>query len=107
MSTEEKIMTMISYAGAGRMKLIEAMRLAGDRKYEEGLQLVDESDKDIVKCHQAQTEILFQNSSDPSAPGSNISVMLIHAMDQVMNTMSMRDLVYEMIHMLERREKHD
>lgn len=105
MGNEEKIMTMISYAGAGKMKLVEAIRTAAEGNYEEAMKLIEESDNDIALCHKAQTDILFKDSKNPNSGSSNLSVLLIHAMDQVMNTMSMCDMVKEIIDLVERRTK--
>lgn len=53
---EERIMKMISFAGAGRTKLVEAMRKAAAGNYDEAYQLIDASDEDILKCHKEQTK---------------------------------------------------
>lgn len=103
---EETIMTMISYAGAGRCKLVEAMREAAKGNYEKAYELIELSDSDITTCHKAQTEALFSicNENDVNP---KISVLLIHAMDQVMDTMNMRDMVIEMINLVKGRIDDD
>lgn len=102
MDESKKIMTMISYAGSAKTKLITAMRETSKRNYKKAYQLIEEADKDLEACHQAQTNILFKDcdTSDVNDFKNNISVLLIHAMDQVMDAMNMRDIVYEMINLV-------
>ena len=84
-----KIMQMISYAGYAKTKIMEAMHSAIEGELETAHNLMKEADKDLEMCHQAQTDILFDDCKDISATNHNISVLLIHAMDQVMDTMKL------------------
>ena len=101
---QEKIMTMISYAGAAKTKLMLAMREAGNSNYEKVNQLIDEADADLELCHKTQTEILFSDCNNIEGKETNniVSVLLVHAMDQVMDAMAMRDMVYEIVNLVRR-----
>jgi PTS system cellobiose-specific IIA component len=86
MSTEKKginevAMEVIMNAGDGRDKIDDALAAmaAGDLNQAENL--LEEAEKNIVKAHNAQTEVI---QSQVSGEDTEYSLLFIHAQDTVM-----------------------
>lgn len=99
---QEQILTMISYAGAAKTKVMSAMEKAAKGDFQSAEKLIDEADNDLQISHQAQTNVVFKDceNGDISNSEINISALMVHAMDQVMNAMAMRDMAYEIINII-------
>ena len=99
---EKNIITMISFAGAAKSKVISAIRKAAEKNYEEAEMMLNEAEEDLANAHKAQTEFLFKDCNDKTQnlTKTEVSVLLVHAMDQVMDAMLMRDLAAEIINLV-------
>lgn len=94
MNTETVSMTIIAYSGDARTLAFQALNAAKSGNYEEADRLMKESDENIVKAHQAQTDLLVAEANDEKI---EINVLLIHSQDHLMTSMAVRELIKEII----------
>lgn len=95
----ESIMGLIVHSGNAKSECMEAIQLAKKGDFDgakEKFQLANEA---LGEAHRAQTSLLTQE-----AKGENVevSMLLIHAQDHLMNSITFRDLAQEMIDLYER-----
>lgn len=104
-STEEINMlsfNIILHAGNARSFAMEAIFLAKEAEFAEARQKIEEADKEFVEAHKVQTKLLQQEASGEPV---NVSVILVHSQDHLMNAMTVKELANEMIEMYERITK--
>ena len=94
-SLEEIVMPMIAAAGEGRALVFEALDAALDGDLDGAHALLEQADERIREAHLIQ----FRHLIRPEAAGENVPIKLIvvHAMDTLMITMSERDLAKRLI----------
>ena len=90
---------IILHAGNGKANAMEAIQEAKSGDFEAADKKITEANIDLRKAHQFQTKLL-----QDEANGSNkeISIILIHAEDHLMTSMTVRDLASEMIDLYRR-----
>jgi PTS system cellobiose-specific IIA component len=98
--TEQIVFTIILHAGNARSHCFEALNLARIGKYKEASECLEESAKEIQKAHIIQTN-LFQ--AEAKGEKQEISLLVVHAQDHLMNALLARDLIKEMIGMIQDR----
>ncbi len=103
---DEKIIeisfNIIAYAGDAKGLAFEAIREAKAGNIESAREKIVESKDVMVKAHRFQTE-LIQNEA--SGNKTEMSVILVHAQDHLMNAMNFQQLAEEFIDLYERIEK--
>lgn len=89
---------MISSGGESRSLIFEALMEAKQGKIKEARELIKKSHQPSVEAHKLQMEMLTKE-----ARGENIgsSVLLVHAQDILMATVTERDLATFMIDLFE------
>ena len=90
---------IIGYAGNAKGMTFEAISLAKDGNIENARQLLNESKEELNKAHRCQTELIQQEACGNK---TDISVVLIHAQDHLMNTMNYQMLADERINIYEK-----
>lgn len=93
-SINEIAFQIILYGGNGRSCAMEAIQYAKERNFEEATGLIKEAEQEINKAHKFQTELL-QNEAQGTE--SELNLLLIHSQDHLMNAITVKDLVNEMI----------
>ncbi|GAA4057004.1 PTS lactose/cellobiose transporter subunit IIA [Amphibacillus indicireducens] len=95
----ETAFQIILHAGNGKSNAMEAIQEAKSGDFEAADNKLNEANIDLRKAHQFQTKLL-----QDEANGSNkeISIILIHAQDHLMTSMTVRDLAIEMIDLYRR-----
>lgn len=103
---DEKIIeisfNIIAHAGDAKGLAFEAIREAKAGNIESAREKIVESKDVMVKAHRFQTE-LIQNEA--SGNKTEMSVILVHAQDHLMNAMNFQQLAEEFIDLYERIEK--
>lgn len=94
-----KIFEMISAAGTARAKFIEAIRAAKAENFEEAQKLIAEGGECFVVAHKVHAEMISSEaeSIDTAGEKSNVSLLLVHAEDQMMSAESFRLISEEFI----------
>jgi PTS system cellobiose-specific IIA component len=85
---------IIVSAGNAKTEAYAALRSARDGDFEKAEEHLKNSEKEIVEGHKAQTKLLSQEAGGEKVP---ISMLLLHAQDTLMTTMSECNLIEEMI----------
>lgn len=92
---ENVIFDLIVHSGNARGLLYDALDAAENGSYEESDLLMKKAEDEMVVAHNVQTELI----QDDLRGNGNISLLLIHAQDQFMTTMSEQALIERLIKM--------
>lgn len=90
---------LILHAGNAKSLLMEAMYKARDGKIKEAREKMNEAKVELNKAHHSQTSLI---QSEASGEKYDINILLIHAQDHLMNAMTTKDLVEEIIYLHEK-----
>lgn len=99
MTTEEVQMLsfqIILHAGNARSDVMEALHLAKKGQFEEAAEKIKSADESFTEAHHMQTNLL---QDEANGKQTELSVILIHAQDHLMNALTVKDLAVEMIDM--------
>ncbi len=99
MDYQNIVMQLIVNGGNARSKSIEAIRLAKIGKIAEARVLHEQACDDLARAHEVQAH-LIQEEAD--GKGQNVTLLMVHAQDHLMNAMTVKDLAQEMIDMYEK-----
>lgn len=102
MNTEMIIMELVVNAGNARSIAIEALRQAKIGDYEKAEELIQEADSTLLAAHNAQTDMI---QNEVKGEKTEVSLLMVHAQDHLMNAITVLDLVKEMIDILKVKEK--
>ncbi|MCM8712048.1 PTS lactose/cellobiose transporter subunit IIA [Clostridium sp. SYSU_GA19001] len=91
---EEIIMNLIVNGGDARSRAMMAIQSAKEGNIEQAKQLLVEASEALDKAHNYQTN-LIQNEA--AGNKTEISLLMVHAQDHLMNAMTVRDLAQEFI----------
>ncbi|WP_077307415.1 PTS lactose/cellobiose transporter subunit IIA [Terribacillus halophilus] len=96
MNIEEKAFQLILHGGDGRSYAMEAMTLARQQKFEEAKQKIQLSKEAINEAHHIQTELI---TAEAGGQQSQLSLLMVHAQDHLMNAMTVREMAEEIIYL--------
>lgn len=103
---DEKIIeisfNIIAHAGDAKGLAFEAIKEAKEGNIEAARECIKKSKEGMVVAHRFQTE-LIQNEA--SGNKTEMSVILVHAQDHLMNAMNFQQLAEEFIDLYERLER--
>lgn len=95
---EENVFPIISLAGESKSLAYEALRLAKEKKFEEAAEKIKEADEIMLKSHEFQTNLITREADGEKI---EITMLFVHAQDHLMTAMSEKNLIKEMISLLE------
>lgn len=101
MGYEETIMTMIVKSGEAKSCCMRAIAAARVENYVEADRLLEDASDYLAGAHLLQTGLL---SEEANGNVHEITLLMIHAQDHLMNTMTVKDLGSEMIAMMKDRK---
>lgn len=84
---------IILHAGNGKANAMEAIQEAKSGDFEAADKKINDANIDLGKAHQFQTKLL---QDEANGSDKEISIILIHAQDHLMTSMTVRDLAIEM-----------
>ena len=91
------VMELITHAGDARSLAIEAIRSARSGNFEDADSKMNEAEAQLIEAHNVQTSLLVRETNgDPV----QVSLLLVHAQDHLMNAITVKDLALEMIAMM-------
>ncbi|MCM8712006.1 PTS lactose/cellobiose transporter subunit IIA [Clostridium sp. SYSU_GA19001] len=101
-SLEQIVMELVVNGGDAKSKAMQAIKAAKKGDMNLAKQKINEANESLCKAHEIQTN-LIQNE----AAGNHVQVtlLMVHAQDHLMNAITIRDLVQEMIDMYEEFRK--
>lgn len=99
MDYQETIMGIIVNSGNARSKAMEAIASAKEGQYKEARNKLEEAGKDLAKAHRVQTDLIQGEARGNKA---EVTLLMVHAQDHLMNAMTVRDLAGEFIDLYEK-----
>lgn len=94
MTIETIMMELVVNGGNARSCAMQAIAAAREGKPDLAEQLMKEADEAIEKAHEFQTGIL---QAEASGEHLDLSLIMVHAQDHLMNAMTVRDLAKEFL----------
>lgn len=91
---EEIILNLIMHSGEARSYAMEAIQLAKEGNLEEARELIQKSSEELGQAHHSQTSLIQGEAGGQKA---EFSLLLVHAQDHLMTTMTLKDLAVEII----------
>lgn len=85
---------LISNVGEARSALFEAMRVAREEYFEEADKLVMDAEDSLIKAHESHSSLIMQEASGDKV---QISLLLMHAEDQLITTELLKGMAKEVI----------
>lgn len=95
----ESVMGLIVHSGNTKSECMEAIQLAKKGEIEEARRKIELANEALTAAHHSQTGLLTQEARGEKV---EVSMLLIHAQDHLMNAITFRDLAKEMIDLYER-----
>lgn len=89
MSIEEITFKLILHGGNARSNAMEAIQFAKSGEFEKAKEALNQAKNELLQAHQIQTS-LIQNEA--AGNKTEISLLLVHAQDHLMNAMTIKDL---------------
>jgi cellobiose PTS system EIIA component len=96
---EQVIFQIILHGGNGRSAAMEAMQAAKQGDFEGARQKLMESDNAMNEAHHIQTSLI---QGEIRGEKTEISLLMVHAQDHLMNAMTVKDLAVEMVELYQR-----
>ncbi|HAE60978.1 MAG TPA: PTS lactose/cellobiose transporter subunit IIA [Eubacteriaceae bacterium] len=91
---EQAIMEIIVNGGDARSACLKAIRNARKGEFAEAEQLMMRAEESLSKAHAVQTMLI---QDEIRSKKNEISLLIIHAQDHLMNAMTVKDLAVELI----------
>ncbi|MCT1905232.1 PTS lactose/cellobiose transporter subunit IIA [Oceanobacillus sojae] len=90
---------IILHAGNAKSDVMNAVTLAKNSEFEEAAKKMNLAEDSFAKAHHMQTKLL---QDEANGKVTELSVILIHAQDHLMNALTVKDLAVEMIDMYQK-----
>lgn len=85
---------LITNAGEARSCLFQALKASREERFEEADNLVKDSEKSLALAHESHSGLIMQEASGDAV---NVTLLLMHAEDQLMTTETLKEITKEMI----------
>ncbi|HHW02169.1 MAG TPA: PTS lactose/cellobiose transporter subunit IIA [Thermoanaerobacterales bacterium] len=99
MDYEQIVFNIIIYAGNARAKAYEALSEAKKGDFIKAETLINEAGDEIIKAHDIQNDLIAREAG---GDGINTTLLLVHAEDHLMNAITSRDIIKEVIDLYKR-----
>lgn len=99
MDYQKIVMQLIVNGGNARSKSMEAIQLAKMGQFVEARALYERACEDLAKAHDAQTQLI---QDEASGHAKEVTILMVHAQDHLMNATTVKDLAQEFIDMYEK-----
>ena len=96
------IMELIVNSGNARSRAMEAIGAAKNGNLDTAKEKIKEAEEDLGKAHNVQTN-LIQNEANGNK--AEVSLLLVHAQDHLMNAMTIKDMAKEFVNMYDKFSK--
>ena len=90
------IFNIINYAGTAKGLAYEALNEAEKGNYDKIPELMKEADQNLLEAHKVQTSII---QAEARGEKPEVSVLFVHAQDQLMTAMESKTLIESLIRM--------
>ncbi|SHF10187.1 PTS system, cellobiose-specific IIA component [Atopostipes suicloacalis DSM 15692] len=100
----ETIMGLIMYGGDAKSSAMEAIYAAKSGNFDEAEEKLEAADEALGNAHKSQTNLLTQEASGDSV---ELSLLLVHGQDHLMNAITFKDLARELIDVYRKLDGQD
>lgn len=100
----EAVMGLIMNGGDSKGRALEAIEAAKAGNFELATNKLKEANDAQILAHKSQTNLLAQEAEDGSV---EISMLLIHGQDHLMNAITFLDLAKEIVCVYEKMSQHE
>ncbi|GLC88487.1 PTS lactose/cellobiose transporter subunit IIA [Lysinibacillus piscis] len=90
----ESIMGLIIHSGNTKSECMEAIQLAKTGQIDAAKEKIKLANEALIEAHHSQTNLLTQEARGEKV---EVSMLLIHAQDHLMNAITFKDLAQEVI----------
>lgn len=94
---EQEIFEIISHAGDARNFAYESLKAARQNNMEKSKDLLKNAQEELDLAHNTQTKLI---QAEINGEDLKMSLLMVHAQDQLMTAISEKSLIEEMIEML-------
>jgi len=99
MDLEREIFVIISCSGDARSSAMEAIQFAKDGDFTSANNSIEQANEKLSEAHKEQTKLI---QAEAEGNGVTTSLLLIHAQDHLMSSITVRDLAREFVELYER-----
>ncbi|HAJ70372.1 MAG: PTS cellobiose transporter subunit IIA [Staphylococcus equorum] len=99
---QEVAFNIILNSGDARTLVHEGFKAMRDYRFVEAEDKLEEANESLIKAHNIQTELLHNYAGGSKI---NMEVIMVHAQDHLMTTMTLREVALEMLMMYKKIEK--
>ncbi|WP_294374841.1 PTS lactose/cellobiose transporter subunit IIA [uncultured Clostridium sp.] len=96
---EEVILSIIMHSGEARSYSMEAIAFAKEGLFDKSKELIRMADEELGYAHSSETSLIQGEAANDQI---DFSLLIVHAQDHLMTTMTFKDLAVELIEMNER-----
>ena len=93
---------IILHIGSARTSVHEAFADMREGHYNEAAEKLEVANADLLEAHHAQTNLLQEYASGTDI---KIEIIMVHAQDHLMTTMTLREVALEMLDLYRKIEK--
>lgn len=93
---------IILHSGNAKTKIHEAFKSMRQANFTLANQHLEEANQEILEAHKSQTELL---QSYANGTKIEMEIIMVHAQDHLMNTMTLREIAIEMSHLYQQTYK--
>ncbi|WP_433744326.1 PTS lactose/cellobiose transporter subunit IIA [Falsibacillus pallidus] len=101
MNTEMDIFTIISHGGNAKSIAYEGLEAAHKGEFEEADKLIEDAHKELNEAHKTQTKLI---QAEINGTVFEKSLLMIHAQDHLMTSISEISLIEQMIKLLKKMD---
>lgn len=99
---EEIIMNLIIHSGEVRSYSMEAMQFAKKGNISKAKELIEKAEVELSKAHKVQTSLIQKEAGGEK---TEVSLLMVHAQDHLMTSMTLKSLAVEIIDIHEQLHK--
>lgn len=99
---EEIIMNLIVHSGEVRSYSMEAIQRAKQGNLKEARNLIEKAETELAKAHSVQTSLIQKEANGDK---TEVSLLMVHAQDHLMTSMTLKFLAVEIIDIHEELHK--
>ncbi|MEF2782023.1 PTS lactose/cellobiose transporter subunit IIA [Erysipelotrichaceae bacterium HCN-30851] len=91
---EKEIFELILNSGDARTLALKSLEYARENCFDEALECIQEAGKKLNIAHKNQVNLI---QDEINGEESSVSLLMVHAQDHLMNSMTVRDLAKEIV----------
>jgi len=93
------IFGLITSSGSAKSHAMEAIQHAKGGQFDQAKVSLESAEKDLAEAHKIQTGLI---QSEAKGDAVEVSILLIHAQDHLMNAIMLKDLAREFVDLYEK-----